>query len=46
MATAGGAVHLQEPKSGPSGYPLQPRTPLRILVSSTFVYNSNELTFP
>lgn len=34
MANIGGPMHLQEPKSGPTGYPLQPRSPLGILVSS------------
>ena len=34
MANIGGLMHLQEPKSGSTGYPLQPRSPLGIVVSS------------
>ncbi|XP_066026586.1 protein STPG4-like [Pocillopora verrucosa] len=31
MANAANGMLLQEPKSGPTGYPLQPRSPIRIL---------------
>ena len=36
VAQFGGPTHLQEPISGPTGYPSQHRTPLTILVSLNY----------